>query len=240
MLPGIVGLHAVIGATANPPPAGTPPAFIEDAGLVGNAGTEAVNVPYPASVPANSIAILQAIMYDTLNPNTLNIPSGFSEIDLGGVFSSGDANSHMGLYWKRCTGSEGGTTVNITSTAGHASTDTLAGIISIWSDCITSGTPYEGVASGNANNTSMVGSAVTTLGNNRRVCHFGATWDSTTGSPSAGYTENYDAQTGSGTFDGAVFCYSKSVPSAGSVSSATHTLAASRRWRTVALALIPA
>lgn len=197
-----------------------------------------LSLPYPVGLAANDIAIIHAIIVDALDANTLNVPSGFTQIDQRPLFSAADTTSSTALFWKRLNGSESGT-VSVSAVNGVSSNDTLAAAMSIWRGCLVSGDPYEAVTANRGNSTSLDGSAVTTTGPNRRVVHFGSTYSTATSTPAGGYTEEYDYSAFAGTGEAELILVDKERVSAGTESAATHTLSVSRRWVTVAFALIP-
>jgi hypothetical protein len=246
MLPGIVGMHAVIGASESGTGGGgggSTPALQATGTLVDNgANSDPVQVPWPVGVAADDIAILEAMIWDSTAANGINVPSGWTAV-FNGQLGGSTASAH-GVFWKRCAGTESGTQ-GITATSGHAATDTFCGIMSIWRGCKASGDPYEGLATNSSsasggNSVNMRGAAVTTTGANRRVVHYCANGRAESATPAAGWTENYDAATTNGTPDGSVHMYSKEKAAAGTEAAATHTLSGSRAWQTVAFALIPA
>lgn len=237
MIPGIQGIHPVIGATAAAMAGGSPPTYQANGGLVDN-GTSSnpVNVPYPAGLQANDIAFLQILLFDAAGGDSINTPSGWTLVSH--QLLNGTAGT-QGVYYKRLNGSESGT-VNITSALGHAANDCFAGIITIFRGCVASGTPYESLANNAGQSVNMAGAAVTTAGANRTVLNFCACDDDTLSAPASSWTEQYDLTSTSGVSDGGLKLYSITKASAGLLAGVTHTLAASERWQVAALALIPA
>lgn len=218
---------------------GDPPTF-EAVGTLdtNDSGPNPLDVPYPAGLQADDIAFLHCVINDSAAANSVDTPAGWTLVDQE-LLSGLNFGNHA-LFWKRLTGSESGTvTVN---TAGSIGTDdSFGGIMSIWRGAVASGTPYEGLANNTGQSTSMASAAVTTTGSNRTVVHFGATRGGASGATaSAGYTEQYDQDHGTGTVDLGLMCFSIERASAGIQAAATHTIANSLRWQVMALALIPA
>lgn len=217
---------------------GPTPAYFAVSSLV--TGSSSLNVTYPSSLQANDIAIIHAIVADSTNANSINVPTGFTQIDQRPIFSAADTTSSAGIFWKRLTGSESGT-VTVSYTGALAGTDTCAAIMTIWRGCVTSGDPFEGAGYNIAGavTSSMTGPAVTTTGSNRRIVHFGTTYSQSTCTAASGYSEKYDGLVIAGTAEGSVNCYEIERVSAGTESAAVHTLSTARRNQCFALALIP-
>ncbi|MDP9424034.1 MAG: hypothetical protein M3Q19_14600 [Pseudomonadota bacterium] len=198
-----------------------------------------MSVAYPVGIQAGDIAIIHALVVDSLNDNSLNVPNGFTQIEQVPLFSEANTSSAAGIFWRRLNGSESGS-VSVTTAVSTEATDTLAAGMSVWRGCVAAGNPFEALATARANNTSMTGSAVTTSGANRRVLHFCATYSGASATPASGWTEEYDYYAPFGTGEGGLMLFSKERAAAGTESAAVHTLSQSRRWVTFALALIPA
>lgn len=211
------------------------PFYVSNGGLADNAtSSNPVNVAYPGNLFADDIAFLQAVIYDSLSANTVNTPSGWTLVSQDTL--DGATNLNHALFWKRLTGAESGT-VNITTSAGHGGTDTLAGVISIWRGCIPTGTPYEALANNTGTSTSLTGSSVTTLGPRRMVVNFGAcgNFGST---PATNWTEQYDLLTASGTPEAGLKAYSIEELLPITLAGAVHTISSSSQWQAKSLALI--
>lgn len=194
-------------------------------------------ISIPSGADVDDIALLEIILADNVDSNTINTPSGWTQIEQQQITSGQNAHA---LFYKRLTLSDIDGSVTPTTSASLDSVDTFAGMISLWRHAYAGGTPYEGKANNSGTGTAMGGAAVTTTGSNRKIVHFGSCIGQQFCSPAAGYTEEYDVQTSSGTPDGSLKLYSKDLASAGTESAANHTLAGSRSWQTIALALIPA
>lgn len=238
MMPGIVGLHSIIGSSARAVAGGTPPTYRNNGGLDDNGTSNAnIDVPYPAGLQANDIAFIQAIYIPGIGGATISTPAGWTLVSHDNI----DFVSYKhAVYWKRLDGSETGT-VTVTTSAGVASpNDDFAGVMSVWRGCVASGTPYEGLANNNATSASMIGSSVTTSANNETILNFCATDTNSASSPAASWTEQYDLISISGVSDGGLKVYSIEKASAGALAGVTHSLAGSSRWQVKSLALIPA
>jgi hypothetical protein len=186
------------------------------------------------------VAFIQAQIFDSTTNNTINTPSGWSLVAQNNVGVPASPSVYMqAIFWKRLVGSESGS-VNITCSVAHGGTDNFQGRMSVWRDCITTGTPYEGLATAGNQNVNMASSAITTLGDLRKVLCFAGCDDDTLSTPASGWTEEFDVTSLSGSVDSAMKLYSITKATAGLLNAAEHTLAASERWRTHTLALIPA
>lgn len=109
-----------------------------------------LNVTLPATIALNEIILLWAIAQNTGSPNSsFGWPSGFAQIIGAQILNSGGTHIGYGaLGWKRATGSEDGTVVAITRSAGGAGTVFYASAFCV-GGAITTGNPYE-VAGGGA------------------------------------------------------------------------------------------
>lgn len=155
-----------------------------------SASTSSLSTAFPATVNNGDIAIIVAMSFQNIT-----FPVAFtSEAQ---ATNAGGSGTNMRLGWKRCNGTEGGTSVNVTLGAASA---TWARII-IFTGAIASGTPYEGYTTNAATNlgtSSMTTVAVTstvanTLGVLIAICN-----NNVTSTPAAGYTERLDSGTATG------------------------------------------
>lgn len=194
-------------------------------------------VDYPVGLWAGDIAFISSAIYDATTVNSINTPAGWTLVSQNDVAIVGYSHA---VFWKRLSGSESGTVTLTTTNPFSDPVDTWVSAMGIWRGCVASGTPYEQLGSNTATNTSMAGTGVTTAGVNRTVLDFATCENDTLSAPAAGWTEQYDYTTTSGSPDGGLKLYSIERPAAGSYGAATHTLAASQRWQVTSLALIPA
>jgi hypothetical protein len=195
-------------------------------------------VPYPIGIANGDIAILNVSSTDAAGTvHVIDTPSGWTQIDQ--VTTGGHSYWRHAVFWKRLDGTETGT-VALSRTPSHGGTDCFAGVMSAIRGCIASGTPYEGLQHNGGSSVNMAGAAVTTLGPDRQVLHFCTCVGAALSAPASDWDEIYDLLTTSGSNNGGLKCYGREAPSAGSVATATHTLASSLSWQVMALALIPA
>lgn len=106
-------------------------------------GFGAISPAYPASVAANDIAIL---VVQSSNQAIATPAGGWAEVTNSpqGTGTAGVANAvRIGVFWRRCTGVEGGTTVSVADTGDH----TVARILT-YRGCIASGNPWDVTAGG--------------------------------------------------------------------------------------------
>ena len=222
-----------------PYPAVTGPTLLGAGAMATNGTTAAAaQVPHPAGMLANDIGFLQGCIINATSSDSVATPSGWTLIDQS--IMAGTASYFHALFWKRMAGGEtGNVAVNLTP-AGVTSTDNLFCRMTAFRGCIASGTPYEALAQSTAQNASMAGAAVTTLGPNRKILNFCAADFGRSSSPASGWAELYDQISTSGSADGSLALYSIDKAIAGLLAAATHPLSGSARWQVKSLALIPA
>jgi hypothetical protein len=194
----------------------------------GTGGAVNLSLALPASIAANDI--LLAHIYDETQNLAITPPSGWVEITP--IASSGQSENHV--FWTRAAGGETG---SVTFT--HANT-TRGGIITRWTGCVTSGTPFDtpGGSSAAANATSSTTTPAvsdTTAGANRLVVFMATDWQQpATFTPPTGFTENIDVGTEVGTVASLL------QAAAGATGSITATASASGPLTARLLLLIPA
>lgn len=219
--------------------AGSPPYFVAAGALVDHGASinTTMSVPYPAGIQENDIAVILCYSESAVGTtHTITTPTGFASISEQPVVLN---YIRQGVFWKRLTGTETGTVSVPTSIGSGAAQDGHSAVMFIIRGCVTTGTPYEAMATTSGQSTALTGSAVTTLGAERLVAHLGTHRDSSTVTPAAGYTENLDISTTVGSDNGHAV-YTKSVSTAQAEAAPTNTLSINERWRTVSLAFIPA
>jgi hypothetical protein len=217
----------------------TPPAPAGVSGYATNgSGSGPVNVSW-VPVAALDIAFIEVVLVDSTATNSVNTPVGFLPVDQQPLYSAADTATKVAVFWRRCDGSELGT-VNITCAGGHAGTDTVTAVMSVVRGAVPGGTPFEGLNTAIATSSGMVGEAVTVTGANRLIMHFCGEFTTTSATPAAGYTEQYDYQDGSGTGECGIQLYTKQrTAGAGTEASAMHSLSGTKHWRSISLAVIP-
>lgn len=221
----------------------SPAAFVSHGGLTEQASSP-INVAYPAGIQAGDIAILHCTKdVASGDCNTIVVPGDWTLInDTQGP----NFNHRQALYWKRLVGTESG---NISVSSGSTvSTSSLAGIISAWRGCLSSGTPVGDVATtttGGLGDTTIESPGCTTTGLNRTVIkaiHCAGDLSNTPQpmTPGGGFTELYDLNGTLGTCDPRLNLSSLEVATASVVGSDTTTSAnTSNTWRCAQFALIP-
>lgn len=184
-------------------------------------------VAVPAGTAAGHIVLVHIYKESTA---TVTAPSGFAEITPS-PSTTGNVHKHH-IFWKRLTGADSGTyTFTWTGAVWRA------GYATRWTDCATTGTPYEGVST---NSRSAVGAtsptvAVTTTGPERlivwSVMNFdGGTWSG----QNAGWTERVDTANESGAM------FTNTVATASTTASLSATCTATGYKTSFAFALLPA
>jgi hypothetical protein len=221
-------------SAGGPPPWSGAPGYIGSGAFTEVAGDQSHDVPYPSGIMVEDILILHVEWYERTSVTpTVNAPAGWTQISQGQSFTL----HTQAIFYKRADGTETGT-VNIAGTGAGSFNDTKAGIISIYRGCVSTGTPYEGVAATLGQNTAPTGSAVTTTGADRTVANFIAITNSLTNCvPAAGWTEQYE---NGGTVTNSVnlVLHDKVQSTAGTVA-AEATTPSQSRWRMVSLAFLP-
>jgi hypothetical protein len=191
-------------------------------------------ITYPAGPQSNDIAFIHVVTAEGQGiGHNIECPSGWTEAHEGTYRD----NFRHALFWKRLTGSESGT-VTITITGGSTSF-TVAGTITYWRGCVASGTPYEGLANAGGENGTVVSSAITTTGPNRRVLCFTNTDELNNPTPGSGWSQQFAYNTDQGPEAGCtVQCLQREQASAGSIGAGSHSVD-SARWGSITLALLP-
>ena len=163
------------------------PAYIDNGGLAVATDGD-LDIAYPGTVSADDILLIQVLSDDA---GTHGAISGFTKV----TQRSHSTVASASWYWKRATGSESGT-VNClnTDTSGL-----FVGVMSRWSGCIASGTPYEQQqeADGVGNN-SVSSSAITPVTDENRVVCLVCVEDNTYSGPLTGgnYANNFSLEIG--------------------------------------------
>jgi hypothetical protein len=222
-------------STGGPPAWSGAPGYISHGTYTQVAGDQSHDVPYPSGIMVEDILILEVVWYEVSSVTPIiNTPAGWTQIDQGQSFT---LQTHA-LFYKRATGTESGT-VNVSGTSASSSNDTKAGMISIYRGCVSTGTPYEGVAATLGANSAPIGSAVTTTGPNRTVANFTGKQGALTNTiPASGWTEEYEQSATVGTLTVCLVLHDKVQATAGTV--AAEVMSPSQaRWRTVSLAFLP-
>jgi hypothetical protein len=212
----------------------TTPAYVSHGGVVGNGATAstAVTLNFPASgVLANDIAIL-ALHGD--NHSAMAVPGDWTPC---GAQEDTTGTVSARLWWKRCAGTENGTTVACTRGTGAAA-EWFGGVISIFRNCPVTGTPFEGYATAQGSTTTMNGPAITTTGDKRLAAVFWAQGDDGVSTPPAGYTECYDLIEQSGN-DGCATLDTQAVPTPATIAAVTRTIAVAAPSVGFGLAFLP-
>lgn len=189
---------------------------------------------FPASVLVNDVAIVPVELSDNCVTGDFSA-SGFTVASAVNPASSGWTQAFL---WKRCAGTEGGTTLSVAMSTGAIN---RIGVISVYRGCVTSGTPYEGLVSSNTTTgTTIVAPDLTTSGTDRLGILLSSHKDSSqTVTGATGWSQDwiYDNHTGSGR---QAIGYSRTIASAGTVTGVTLNYGFSAAGTCIALALIPA
>ena len=214
------------------PSYGPIPSYVSASALV-TANNAATDVVYPATVNTNDIAIIGVRWYDGSTPS----PSGFTQMGSTVTLST---SAKFALFWKRCLGTEAGTTVSIASTG----TTIQAAQLFLFSDVVTSGVPYESLSNNTWSGTTFSPASFTTSGPNELGVVISEYTKTTTGgsvTTSVGGTwiEKVDNYGSNGARPVALVVATKDFSSASSVSPSFHSLSTSCDDIGFSFALIP-
>ena len=202
----------------------------EDNGGLYALGSGNAIVDYPSTVNANDILIL-AVLNDV--NCTFTTPSGWAVIQY-----LNSSNASIVLYWKRATGSESGTETVIPDISPG---QIICGIMSRFSGCKTTGTPFEATEYyGIAVIQDVPAPEITTLGVNRLVVNFILEEDNWGYSVADNYIERYEELSGVGS-GATMYCQTQAVATATTVPEETtiKSIASSDYTASVSIALVP-
>lgn len=242
-MPGIAGIGGLIyfsdfGEGPTEPAWSGAPGFIGNGSFTQVNGDVAFSVSYPSSIAFNDILLLSVITYEaTSGTPTINTPAGWTLIDEGTIAAT--SGLRFGTYWKRATGTESGS-VTVTAANANSANDVKSGIMCNYRGCLSTGTPYEALATNMANSTNPTGSSVTTTGSDRKVVNLIAKTQTNANAdcaPAAGWTEEYEGGSNATRITGHAL-HDKTVASA-STEPAEGATNASCRWKVVSFALRP-
>lgn len=156
-------------------------------------------------------------------------PAGWTEItDLEQT-----SDFHQFAAWRRCDGSENGTTATATLSAVGAGTSRMG----YWSGCLASGVPVEGVAHDQGNTATASCPAITTSGADRKGLHLISARRTTATTPPTGWTEQIEigANTAKVCFEDRDAALATNATEAAT----TRALGGTADWITTSLALRP-
>lgn len=131
--------------------------------------TGSLTPSHPAGIQENDIVLLHAFFHEgtTTTTGTWNTPTGFTLVRKQNLTVAGAKKGELALFWKRAVGGESGTvTVSRTGGTGNATVSTAN--MSVWSGCVTSGDPWEGLT-GITDETPPYAMSVTTTAGGRVV-----------------------------------------------------------------------
>lgn len=184
------------------------------AGAVAAGVTGSLATAFPGSVTANQIAVMAVCAFES----DVALPGAFTSQS---VISDG-AGAYYRMGWKRCAGTEGGTTVNVTQSSNY-----IWAQIYTFNDCILTGTPYEGYDTATqVGGTAIVCPALTsTVADTLGVRIAQASFQAVTFTPAAGWTERVDNSGATGGIDSSLTVNTISKASIGTTASSNITAA---------------
>lgn len=163
--------------------------YLSAGALAASASTTTLSVSFPATVAANDLCIL----FVSATASSITMPAAFTAESL---FNPGLGQIYR-MGYKICAGTEGGTSVTVTVSAGSE----VCAQIYRFSGNITAGTPYEGYATSGGSETGdahLTTPAVTSTVANTLGVLIGHAQGLVTFTAASGYTERVDNNTGTG------------------------------------------
>jgi hypothetical protein len=205
------------------------PVYQDNGGISAATGQASIDVNWPATVNNNDIIL--AALLDADN-DTFSTPTDWTKIT-----ELTNANFSVAFFWYRADGTETGTE---TFTSGSSSGNTIAGVMSRYSGCKTTGTPYEDPGTDGITLSNTIGvPAVTTTGIERLLVAQSLVEDDTTiTGGTSGYTVAFNLTSAVGD-DCRIAMQYQEVLTAQTIAAGTATLGASEYWGTLNLALLP-
>lgn len=198
-------------------------------------------IPYPASVSNNDIAYLWIGVGDMTSATILLTADGAWTALGDYVYNAGAGDEAAArLFWRRCNGTEGGTTTSVTFDNDAAQTVPIRwGMIVTVSGAVKSGTPHEGYATNNGSDATAESPSTVTTGVDRLALRFWFVAEDDQGTEAApsGWTRRVDLATANFS-DAAITGDSKVVPTATTEASTTRTASADG-WVSFGLAVLP-
>ena len=195
----------------------TQPVYVGNGGIVGNTALTTVTLTFPGSGVADKDIAFLSLHSD--NHTTMAVPGGWTpcgaQEDTSGTVSAR-------LWWKRCDGTENGTTVACTRGSGTTG-EWFGGVISIFRNCPISGDPFEGYSAVQSNTTTASAPAVTSTGDKRLACLFYCIGDDTVSTPGGSYTEQWEQFEQSGN-DGLQALDTQVMPTATTIAATSRTI----------------
>jgi hypothetical protein len=176
------------------------PYFVANGAQAGSYNVQTANVPYPAGLQLDDIAILEVRTQGLAATTTpaISRPGGWTAI-ANPVGPSGstagdphsDVKSTAAWFWKRLAGTEVGT-VAAMAVGGDGASQGVMGRMSLWRGCVQNGDPFESAASASGDSTTLEATSIVTLGPNRLAVNFYNCVEEDATDPDTGWTEIYD------------------------------------------------
>lgn len=221
----LIGFCIPMVVSAAAPEPSTPPAYASKGAVTADFAS-VINVSFPAVVNANDIALF--VQTADSNPSGWGGTTGFTPIA-----SAVGGSTGARLLYKRCTGSEDGTSVTFDS---NGTAGTCSGQIFTISGAIVSGTPYEDASVNSGASTTMTSNATTISGAARLGIRIYCQGDNRASTPPSGWTEqSEDADV---VIQFMVSFDTKEV-AAGTEGATSRTISGSEDWVVFDLAMIP-
>jgi len=202
------------------------PVYEDNGGLVANAASTTIDVPYPSTVNANDILFIQIIRWG--GNDTFTTPTNWT------AFGFDNDSTYSGtFFWKRATGSESGNETVTISDAGNN-----VAVMSRYSGCTTTGTPYEALdAGGIQSSTSLDIPSITTTDTERlAVCLF-SMWNLKNEGAMTDYTQSFEEV--SVPASTLMWGYEQDIATASTVSSDSASYSGAASYINVTFALLP-
>lgn len=214
-----------------PGPSGPPPDYpvYEDNGGIAASGGAGVDIPFPSIVNENDILIVALLDADN---DSFTVPADWFLI----LEQTNNNNCSVAWMWKRAIGDESGTlTFNSQLNAGQL----VCGIMYRFSNCVTSGTPYEDKDQETVvQATFYTRPAVTTSDIDRLGVCIVNVEDNMTVYPTANWTERSEDSTSTGS-DATFEIQDKGISSATTIAADTANLGNGDYHASIVFALLP-
>lgn len=193
-----------------------------------NATSASANSLAPAfasSIPDKDIALLQA---EIAAATTISTPAGWNLVDVvsEGVFTAA-------LFWKRCTGSEGSSSV----TVNFGATGAVSARITTFINCRSNGTPFENKSFQQGTGNIVTSPALAANGPDELGVHAMGVARNVNTAPPTGWTEQAATDTGGSGLRNTIEW--QTIPNFGSLLSSTRDFGTSIPWVAWSLALLP-
>ena len=205
----------------------TDPTWARSGAITSSGSGSSVSATFPATVNSGEVAIFVARIGSVI---ITGWPAGFTSF---ASHTPGNPPGRLVAAWKRCDGTEGGTTV----TATASGTAFYAAVLHLFTGCTASGTPIDtnADASSTTPSTSLAFAAITTSVDAQLAVHLGIAYSSAstllvTETPGGSWTKRFEDVGVIGSTSASLYLETLDAPTAGVIAGSTSTLSGSRTW----------